>query len=99
YASFIAHPYRNNTIGWESDIAGLTHAEIVDFYRRYYEPANAVLAVVGDFDADAVRARIHKLFGGLPSGEPAQLPRTVEPVQEGERRVRLHGATDSKRFM
>src|SRR5690606_10904285 len=82
YASFIAHPYRNNTIGWESDIAGLTHAEIVDFYRRYYEPANAVLAVVGDFDADAVRARIHKLFGGLPSGEPAQLPRTVEPVQE-----------------
>jgi zinc protease len=99
YASFIAHPYRNNTIGWESDIAGLTHAEIVDFYRRYYKPANAVLAVVGDFDADAVRARIHELFGDLTSGEPAPLPRTVEPVQEGVRRVRLHGATESKRFM
>jgi zinc protease len=99
YASFIAHPYRNNTIGWESDIAGLTHAEVVDFYREHYKPANAVLAIAGDIDEDAVRERVRELFGGLPGGEPTPLPRTVEPVQQGERRVRLEGDTEQKRFM
>ena len=45
YVSFLAHPYRNNTIGWESDVAGIRHEELVGFYRRHYQPGNAVLAV------------------------------------------------------
>lgn len=99
FASFIAHPYRNNTIGWESDIQGLTHPEVVDFYRQHYKPANAVLAVVGDFDAAAVAKRVRDLFGPLPGGEATPLPRTEEPVQQGERRVRVHGDAGAKRFM
>src|SRR5690606_31798260 len=51
FTSFLAHPYRNNTIGWESDIENLEHAAVVGFYERHYQPANAVLAVVGDFDS------------------------------------------------
>ena len=99
YASFIAHPYRNNTIGWESDIENLTHAEVVAFYEQHYQPANAVLAIVGDIDNDEVSARVRELFGNIERKPATPLPRTAEPQQNGERRVRLHGNTDVKRFM
>src|SRR5262249_21370218 len=47
-AVFLEHPYRTNTIGWENDVQKLTHADILDFYKRYYNPSNAVLAIAGD---------------------------------------------------
>ena len=99
FTSFQGHPYRNNTIGWESDIESLEYEEVVDFYHRFYQPANAVLSVVGDFDPAAVRARVEALFGDYEGRPAAPLPRTREPRQDGERRVRLHGHTDEKRFM
>ncbi len=99
YTSFIAHPYRNNTIGWESDIRNITHADVVAFYDQHYLPANAVLAVVGDFEEGDVLERIRELFGELPGGTPTPLPHTIEPRQQGERHVRLHGAIEHKRFM
>jgi zinc protease len=99
YTSFFAHPYRNNTIGWESDIEHLKHEDVVAFYERHYQPANAVLAVVGDIDTRGVRMRIRELFEAVESSTPTPLPHTVEPWQEGERRVRLYGETDVKRFM
>ena len=61
--SFLEHPYRNNTIGWESDVESIDRQDLVDFYARHYVPANAVLAVVGDFDPRSVRRRIRELFG------------------------------------
>lgn len=99
FTSFQGHPYRNNTIGWESDIEGLRYEEVVDFYERFYQPANAVLAVVGDFDRDVVRDRIAELFGDFEGRAAATLPRTLEPRQRGERRVRLHGHVAERRFM
>lgn len=99
FTSFFGHPYRNNTIGWESDIEGLRHDEVVAFYEQHYQPANAVLAVVGDFEKEQARARIEALFSTVPGRPATPLPRTVEPVQTGERRVRLNASTDEKRFM
>ena len=97
-ASFTQHPYRNNTIGWESDVADITHDELVDFYRRYYRPANAVLAVAGRVSRPAVAARVRELFGGLPEGPAPPPPPTVEPPQRGVRRVELPGAGGRSRF-
>ncbi|HEX5766148.1 MAG TPA: insulinase family protein [Woeseiaceae bacterium] len=99
FTSFFAHPYRNNTIGWESDIEALEHPEVVAFYERHYHPANAVLAIVGDFDRRQVLERVETLFGKIEAKAPTRWPHTVEPVQEGERRVRLHAETDVRRFM
>jgi len=98
YLSFLAHPYRNNTIGWESDVAGIRHDELVAFYQRHYQPGNAVLAVVGDVDREAVLMQTKALFGALEGGVATPLPRTVEPAQNGERRVRLQGAVQRKHF-
>src|SRR5690606_23607524 len=50
-------------------------------------------------DAAAVAKRVRDLFGPLPGGEATPLPRTEEPVQQGERRVRVHGDAGAKRLM
>ena len=96
--SFLQHPYRNNTIGWESDVESIRHDDLVEFYRRAYSPANAVLAVVGPVSAAKVLEEVGELFGDLPGGERTQPPPTVEPPQNGVRRVELLGATGRKHF-
>lgn len=95
-ASFLQHPYRYNTIGWESDVEAITRADLVAFYRRHYAPANAVLAVAGDVDRDAVVDRARALFGDLTAGEPTPPPRTREPVQRGVRRIEVRGDGDPR---
>ena len=89
FASFLAHPYRNNTIGWESDIENVEHADVVDFYKKHYHPANGVLAIVGDIDSEQTLSRIKELFGSFPRKAPTALPITIEPLQKGERRIKL----------
>ena len=96
--SFLQHPYRNNTIGWESDVESLQHTDIVSFYERYYQPANAVLVVVGDVSRSDVEARVQKLFGHLPGGRRAKAPPTVEPPQTGVRRLVLQGPGSNSHF-
>ena len=49
-ASFEIHPYRNNTIGYPSDVEGVTRDEAYRFYRRFYHPNNAVLVVAGGLE-------------------------------------------------
>lgn len=98
YTVFQAHPYRENTIGWESDVDSITYADLVAFYRAHYVPANAVLAVVGDVKtADVIKAAEAR-FGAIPGGARTQPPHTIEPAQEGERRFRLLGPVSQKYF-
>ncbi len=99
YTSFLAHPYRNNTIGWESDIENLQHRDVVAFYKQHYQPANAVLAIVGDFERSDVRKRVKRLFGSIRSKAATPLPHTIEPPQNGVRRVTLHGTAEQRQFM
>ena len=68
----------------------------MDFYRRRYRPADAVLAVVGDVSAQEVLADVRRRFGDLPGGAPSPPPRTVEPPQRGLRRVELLGKPSSR---
>jgi zinc protease len=98
YLSFLAHPYRNNTIGWESDVAGIRHTELVDFYHRHYHPGNAVLAVVGDVRVPEVLDQVRRHFGSLEGRASSPRPRTLEPPQRGERRIRLQGPVQGKHF-
>lgn len=89
--TFLQHPYRNNTIGWVSDVGKITYEDIVQFYRRFYNPSNAVLAISGDVDTAQTLALVHKYFDAIPAGSGDTMPRTVEPAQKGERRILLNG--------
>ncbi len=87
-AALHAHPYRHMVIGLESDLRRLTRADLFNHYRRFYQPANAFIVAVGDFDAQELLARIRERFEQIPSGESAGASVCVEePPQPGERRV------------
>ena len=90
------HNYGHSTIGARSDVENVDINQLQDFYRRYYQPDNAVLIVSGQFEAEQTLATIAKAFEKI--GKPARaLPPeyTIEPVQDGERRVTLrrHGGS------
>ncbi|MBP6747668.1 insulinase family protein, partial [bacterium] len=86
-AAFQLHPYKNPTIGWRSDVQKLTLDDVKRHYRDYYQPANATLVIVGDFNAKTQAAQVQKYFGAIAKGEPPRAVRVVEPAQKAERRV------------
>lgn len=85
--AFREHPYHHPTIGWRSDIEGVSTERLKQFYDTFYHPDNATAILIGDFlEADAL-AQIQRHFGGIPrSSEPIPTVYTREPRQEGERR-------------
>lgn len=98
FVSILGHPYRNNVIGLESDIQKIQLEDIQAFYKDNYHPGNAVLAIVGDIDTAAVSRRVAELFGDFPAREATPLPRTVEAIQQGVRRVNLTGPGSAQLF-
>ncbi len=94
-AAYKVHPYGQPVIGWKSDLQNITRAELWEHYQRYYHPTNAVAVAVGDFAAPDMLEQIERYFGGIAAGLPAAPVRSVEPPQEGERRleVRRPGGT------
>ncbi len=85
--AFHMHPYGVPVIGWMSDLRNHTREEAEAYYRRYYGPRNAVVAIVGDVDPDRMEKWAREYFGSLPPGESPPPVLAVEPPQKGERRV------------
>jgi len=85
--AFREHPYHHPTIGWRSDIEGVSTARLKEFYDTFYHPNNATALIIGDFEESSALATIDEHFGRIPASR-REIPRvlTVEPPQEGERR-------------
>jgi zinc protease len=74
------HPYGWPTIGHMEDLTAASHADVVEFFRKYYAPNNASLVIAGDIDYDRARAAVEKWFGEVPRGadvEPVAPPAAV----------------------
>ena len=86
-AAFREHPYHHPTIGWKSDIEGVSTKRLKEFYDVFYHPNNATTLLIGDVDEKESLAAIARRFGAIPPS-PRPIPEvyTVEPPQEGERR-------------
>lgn len=92
-AAFLAHPYHHSTIGWRSDIEGVSIERLNQFYNDFYWPNNATLTVVGSFDEKGVLTLIRKEFGRHPKApKPFPAMYTEEPAQQGQRRVTVKRA-------
>lgn len=89
-----AHPYHWSTIGYRSDIEGVTTEKLREHYKNFFWPNNAEAILVGDFDTQKAIELFDRTFGGFKRS-PHPIPQviTVEPPQEGERRtvVRRNG--------
>jgi len=86
-AAFMAHPYRWPIIGFKSDVQSFTPEKVRSYYRTYYQPNNATLAIAGDFSTEEVLTRVRALFGRIPRAPDPPEVVTEEPPQRGERRV------------
>jgi zinc protease len=85
--AYVAHPYQFPIIGWPSDIASWTQEDLESFYETYYAPNNVTMVVVGDVTPDEVFELAEDYLEDIPAQEPPADVRTVEPEQQGERRV------------
>src|SRR2546427_3610659 len=84
-----SHPYHWQTIGSQEHLDAATIEDVKDFFRRYYAPNNASLAVAGDIDPDEAKRLVERYFGDLPPAPPvARLQRWV-PGLDGEVRIAL----------
>ncbi|MBN1301207.1 MAG: insulinase family protein [Melioribacteraceae bacterium] len=92
-AAFQAHPYHHSTIGWKSDIENVPMEDLRDFYNTFYWPNNATVTVIGDFKTNEALSLIKKYYGQI-TRSPHEIPEvyTVEPEQQGERRVSVKRA-------
>jgi zinc protease len=81
------HPYYGNVIGSHADIQAAELDDVKAFFKQYYAPNNASLAIVGDFDTATAKPLIEKYFGPLRRG-PDLPPVTAEtPPITSERRA------------
>jgi zinc protease len=78
--------YKHSTMGSMSDLNAASLEELKDFFRIYYAPNNAVLALVGDFKSDEALAKIKQYFEAIPSQPPPARPDMTEAKQTAERR-------------
>jgi len=93
--AFLWHNYGHSTIGARSDIENVPIDRLQAFYRRFYQPDNAVLLVAGRFDEPKTLSTIQSLFGAIPKPERVlQKIYTQEPTQDGERSVALRRTGD-----
>jgi zinc protease len=86
------HPYHLEPLSQNAASSSVSPAALRAKCLPYYAPGNAVVAISGDFDTPAVRARIEKYFGGIPRGSPVtRAALNVEPLS-GEHRLVLEDA-------
>ena len=79
------HPYGNPVTGLDDEIKNLTKKDVVDFYKKYYAPNNAVLVLSGDITVDEAKILAEKYYGKikpikLEKTEIASLPENFEVI-------------------
>lgn len=86
YSSF---GYKHTTIGSMADLNAATLDDVKSFFKTYYAPNNAAIAVVGDFNEAAAKRKIEKYFGGIARQPQPPAPDLTETPMNGEKRREL----------
>jgi zinc protease len=91
------HAYGKSTIGARSDVENVNIEHLQAFYRKYYQPDNAVLIIAGRFDEAKTLALIADTFGKIPRPQRVLEPTyTLDREQQGERSVTLRRVGDTQ---
>ncbi len=83
----VGHPYYASVIGSHDDIQNAKLEDVRAFFKQYYTPNNASLAIVGDIDVAKTKALVEKYFGPIERGAPVPKITAVTPPITSERRV------------
>ncbi len=87
--AFQSFAYEHSTIGSMADLNAATLEDVKAFFKTYYAPNNAVLAVVGDFNEADARAKVAKYFGPIPAQPAPPAVEVSESFGTGEKRKTL----------
>jgi zinc protease len=82
-----SHPYSWPVIGSMTDLTAASEEDVKAFFRLYYAPNNATLAVVGDFDPAQAKEWIQKYFADLPKGQNVERPSVAAAKLEASKRL------------
>ena len=85
--AYVAHPYQFPVIGWPSDIESWTQQDLENFYETYYAPNNITMVIVGDVTPEEIFELAEDYLEDIDAQDPPAPIRTVEPKQQGERRL------------
>ena len=90
-ALYLNHPYGVPVIGWYHEMAKLSRADAMTYYKRYYAPNNAILVVSGDVTNDEVKSLAEATYGKIPANPAvgAKRERPSDPPQIVARRLEL----------
>jgi predicted Zn-dependent peptidase len=97
--AFFAHPYHWPVIGYESDIKNWTKKDLQTYFATYYSPNNSVVVIVGDVSVDEVKSLAEKYFEPIAVGPPPREIHTIEPEQNGEKRIIINRDVTSPYLM
>jgi zinc protease len=84
-----AHPYHWPTIGYMDDLTAASYDDVVSFFRQYYGPRNASLAIAGDIDVETAKRLVEKWFSDVPPGQAVAPIDPPAAVLEAEKRIVL----------
>ncbi|WP_323635115.1 pitrilysin family protein [Pectobacterium polaris] len=83
-----SHPYAHTVIGEVKDLQEATLEDVQNWFRTYYSPSNAVLALSGAIDEQTAREKVTAWFGRIPPGPPLSRPAVWVPeIPENRRDV------------
>jgi len=82
------HPYSWPVIGSMADLSAATYEDVVEFFRTYYTPNNASIAIAGDINPDETLKLVEKWFGAIPAGKPVP-PQNPVAVKLNEEKILL----------
>jgi predicted Zn-dependent peptidase len=81
--------YHHPVVGSMADLDAASVDDVKQFFKTYYAPNNAVVALVGDIDTKEALAKAKKYFGPIPRQEPPKPVDLSEAPQDGERRAAI----------
>lgn len=96
--AFRVHPYRHPIIGYPQNLEQVTREKLVEFYKRFYLPANMWLIITGDVDKARALELVNKFAGSIPKAIPPLQKILPEPAQKGMR-VKIESGDVSQTFI
>ena len=92
------HPYNWPTIGSQEDLDAAELDDVKDFFRRFYAPSNASIAIAGDINPDNTRRLVERYFGDLPPGPPINRVHRMDSELKGTASLTLRDSVQLPRL-
>ncbi len=93
------HPYSRSVLGTSEAIAAYDRQKVSDYYNTWYQPSNATLTIVGDFNSDDVLALVENYFGGIPFADIPSLALDDREPFDGPFRLEIDFPAETDRIL